>query len=101
MPASEGSGHRGFSGGEGVLCQEVTRLNGRVLAQGMGVLMVGRTEAAASAATLAIQKALPASCRSCFLAFKVCPHPIIMRPSQPCSAAYRYIGCPLSLVCIS
>ena len=45
--------------------------------QGMGVLMVGRTEAAASAATLAVQKALPASCRSCFLAFKVSPHPII------------------------
>jgi hypothetical protein len=35
------------------------------------MLMVGRTEAAASAATLALQKALPASCRSCFLAFKV------------------------------
>ncbi|CAK0783770.1 hypothetical protein CVIRNUC_006970 [Coccomyxa viridis] len=38
--------------------------------KGMGVLMVGRTEAAASAATLAVQKALPAGCRSCFLAFK-------------------------------
>ena len=48
-----------------------------MLTQGMGVLMVGRTEAAASAATLAVQKALPASCRSCFLAFKVCQHPII------------------------
>lgn len=33
--------------------------------------MVGRTEAAASAATLALQKALPASCSGCFFAFKV------------------------------
>lgn len=39
----------------------------------MGVLMVARTEAAASAATLALQKALPATCRPCFLAFKVLP----------------------------
>ena len=42
-----------------------------LLPQGMGVLMVGRTEAAASAAVLALQKALPASCHGCFLAFKV------------------------------
>ena len=41
------------------------------LPQGMGVLMVGRTEAAASAAVLAVQRALPASCHGCFLAFKV------------------------------
>ena len=43
-----------------------------LLPQGMGVLMVGRTEAAASAAVLALQRALPASCHGCFLAFKVC-----------------------------
>ncbi len=42
-----------------------------LLLQGMGVLMVGRTEAAASAAVLALQKALPAGCHGCFLAFKV------------------------------
>ena len=77
-------------------------LSGWMLAQGMGVLMVGRTEAAASAATLAVQKALPASCRSCFLAFKVCPYPAmacVSRPSQLCSAAHRDIGCHLFLAC--
>ena len=71
LPASKGSGLEGFTEGETVLCQEAQDVMDWVLTQGMGVLMVGRTEAAASAATLAVQKALPASCRSCFLAFKV------------------------------
>ena len=47
-----------------------------MLLQGTGVLMVGNTEAAASAAVLAIQKALPANCHGCFLAFKGQPAPI-------------------------
>ncbi len=40
-------------------------------AQGAGVLLVGSSEAANAAAAVALEKALPSSCRSCLLSFKV------------------------------
>lgn len=40
--------------------------------QGMGVLLVGSSQAAAAAAALAVEQALPRDCRSCLLVFKVC-----------------------------
>ncbi|EIE25162.1 hypothetical protein COCSUDRAFT_40488 [Coccomyxa subellipsoidea C-169] len=38
--------------------------------KGAGVLLVGRSEAANAAAAVALEKALPSSCRSCLLSFK-------------------------------
>ncbi len=41
------------------------------LTQGTGVLLVGASEAATSAAALAVERALPSSCRDCLFVFKV------------------------------
>ena len=40
--------------------------------QGMGVLLVGGSQAATAAAALAVEQALPRNCRDCLLVFKVC-----------------------------
>lgn len=45
-----------------------------ILGQGAGVLLVGSSDAANAAAALALEKALPSSCRSCILSFKVPSH---------------------------